>query len=137
MDSDGQDDPAEIPALLEKLDEGFDLVSGWKRDREDPAVRVLASRLYNRAVGFVFGLRLRDVNCGFKVMRSDVAKSLQLKRDYHRLIPVMAVRAGYAVAEAPVAHRPRRYGQSKYGPGRYLAALRDVASLAMTRTPRG
>lgn len=133
MDSDLQDDPAEIPAFVEALEHGHDLVCGWKCDRQDPRGRVRASALFNAVVQWLFGIRLRDVNCGFKAMRGEVAKALvpMLRRDYHRLIPVLVQRAGYRVGETPVTHHPRRHGRSKYGPKRYAAALRDVALLKL------
>lgn len=133
MDSDLQDDPSEIPAFLEKLSEGSDLVSGWKRVRHDPRARIRASTLYNAVVRWLFNIDLHDVNCGFKAMRREVADSLvsQLNRDYHRLIPVLAVHNGYRVSEIPVTHHARRYGRSKYGPSRYVRALLDVLILRL------
>lgn len=128
MDSDLQDDPAEIPCLLAKLAEGHDLVCGWKQRRYDPPVRVIASSLYNAAVRILFRVSLRDVNCGVKAMRSAAAKSVadRLERDYHRLIPVLAHQSGFSIAEIPVTHHPRRHGRSKYGPARYFRAFADV-----------
>lgn len=131
MDSDLQDDPAEIPAFLDKMSEGYDLVCGWKRHRHDSRGRVRASALYNAAVRRLFGIKLRDVNCGFKAMRGEVAWALvpKLKRDYHRLIPVLAQREGYRIGEVAVTHHARVHGRSRYGWTRYLAALRDVVAL--------
>lgn len=131
MDSDLQDDPAEIPQFLSKLNEGLDLVCGWKEHRHDPGRRVRASALYNGVVRRVFDIPLRDVNCGFKAMRREVALTVapQLKRDYHRLIPVLASRNGYRIGEVAVTHHARKHGRSKYGLWRYVAALRDVLAL--------
>lgn len=131
MDSDGQDDPAEIQEFLSKLDEGYDLVCGWKRNRKDPRSRVWASSVYNAAVRSLFGISLHDVNCGFRAMRHEIIDSIPMKRDYHRLIPVLAHRAGYRVAEVEVLHHPRGFGKSKYGLTRYLRAVRDIASLLL------
>ncbi len=133
MDSDLQDDPAEIPQFLAKLAEGNDLVCGWKQHRRDPKFRVRASAIYNAFVRALFGVQLRDVNCGFKAMRAEVTKSIvnDLKRDYHRLIPVLAHRKAFKLAELGVTHHPRRHGQSKYGPSRYLRAFLDVTALKL------
>ena len=129
LDSDLQDDPAEIPRFLAKLDEGYDLVCGWKQVRHDRWTRVLLSCLYNSLVSRLLNTQLHDVNCGFKAMRIDVAQGLELRADYHRLIPVLAARAGFRIAEIPVKHHPRRYGKSKYGLERYWKGLRDVCAL--------
>ena len=129
IDADLQDDPAEIPRFLARLGEGYDLVSGWKSVRRDPLNKRLPSRIYNAFVGRLFGLALHDINCGYKAMRVDVARSLDLRHDYHRLIPVLASRQGFSVAEIEVKHHPRRHGSSKYGFERYWKGLRDVARL--------
>jgi len=129
LDSDMQDDPAEIPRFLAKLAEGFDLVCGWKVDRQDPWHKRWASKVYNGSVARLFGLPLHDINCGFKAMRIDVARGLQLERDYHRLIPVLAASMGYRVAEIAVRHHPRRHGRSKFGVERYWRGLRDTLRL--------
>lgn len=129
IDSDLQDDPAEIPRFLAKLDEGFDLVCGWKSDRQDPWHKRWASKVYNGFTARLFGVRLHDINCGFKAMRIEVARSLELERDYHRLIPVIAAAKGYRVTEIAVRHHPRRHGKSKFGFERYWRGLRDVSHL--------
>ncbi len=129
LDSDLQDDPAEIPRFLAALDEGCDLVCGWKADRQDPWHKRWASRVFNGFTARLFGLRLHDINCGFKAMRIEVAQGLELKRDYHRLIPVLAAARGYRVGEIAVRHHPRRYGRSKFGIERYWRGLRDVMRL--------
>jgi glycosyltransferase involved in cell wall biosynthesis len=126
MDGDLQDDPKEIPRYLEAINEGNDLVCGWKFVRHDPWHKTLPSKVYNGFVGAVFGLNLHDINCGFKAMTLDVAKSLELKHDYHRLIPVLAKKNGYRITEIQVLHHARRYGQSKYGLARFWHGLRDV-----------
>lgn len=129
MDSDLQDDPNEIPRFLSALGAGYDLICGWKADRRDPLHKRIASRIYNTFVARMFGLRLHDINCGFKAMRTDVAKNLSLEHDYHRLIPVLAAASGYRVGEIKVRHHPRRSGKSKYGFERYWRGMRDVGRL--------
>ncbi len=134
MDADLQDDPAEIPALLGKLFEGHDMVCGWKADRKDPWHKTLPSKLYNAYVTRTFGLRLHDVNTGFKAMRAEAARCTPLFDDMHRLIPVFARHAGHDVTEVPVRHHPRRHGVSKYGPERFLHGLRDIARARLLTT---
>jgi glycosyltransferase involved in cell wall biosynthesis len=129
MDADLQDDPKELPRLLAKLDEGFDLVCGWKADRQDPIHKTLPSKVYNTLINKTFGIAIHDVNTGYKIMRMDVAKSLTLYADLHRLIPIMAAQSGYKVGEIPVKHHPRRFGHSKYGMSRFYEGLRDAARL--------
>lgn len=129
LDADLQDDPKEIPRFLAELDKGYDLVCGWKSVRRDPLSRRVLSRCYNWLVARLFGLALHDVNCGFKAMKLEVAKSLELRHDYHRVIPVLAASRGYRVGEIEVHHHARRYGKSKYGLERYWKGLRDVARL--------
>src|SRR5439155_14836605 len=114
IDGDLQDDPAEIPRLLAKLDEGFDLVSGWKTRRRDPWTRRLFSRVFNAAVGRITGIRLHDMNCGLKAYRAEVVRGLPLYGELHRFIPVLAHDRGYRVAELPVNHRARAHGRSRY-----------------------
>jgi glycosyltransferase involved in cell wall biosynthesis len=111
IDADLQDDPAEIPRLLAKLDEGFDLVSGWKSRRNDPFSRRLLSRIFNNAVAWVSGVRLHDVNCGLKAYRAEVLRSMQLYGELHRFIPILASYRGFRVAEISVNHRPRQHGR--------------------------
>ncbi|MBI2423869.1 MAG: glycosyltransferase family 2 protein [Candidatus Hydrogenedentes bacterium] len=126
MDADLQDDPAEIPRLLGKLEEGYDMVCGWKAKRQDPVHKTLPSRVYNGFIAALFGLHLHDVNTGFKALRVPVAKRLPLNADLHRLIPVLAHLMGYRVTEIAVEHHPRRFGQSKYGWERFYEGLRDA-----------
>lgn len=129
MDADLQDDPKELPRLLAKLDDGLDLVCGWKEKRNDPIHKTLPSRVYNGAIGKVFGLDIHDVNTGFKAMKGEVAKSLTLYADLHRLIPVMAAQQGYRVGEIAVTHHARQFGKSKYGLSRFYEGIRDAARL--------
>jgi glycosyltransferase involved in cell wall biosynthesis len=130
IDGDLQDDPAEIPRLLAKLDEGFDLVSGWKTRRRDPLSRRILSRVFNRVVGRMSGLRLHDLNCGLKAYRAEVVHGLRLYGELHRFVPVLAHYRGYRVAELPVNHRPREHGRSRYGFERYLRGFLDLLTVS-------
>ncbi len=130
IDGDLQDDPAEIPRLLAKLHEGFDLVSGWKAQRRDPLTRRIPSKLFNHVAGWMSGLRLHDMNCGLKAYRRDVVRSLVLYGELHRFIPVLAHEQGYRVAELPVNHRPREHGRSRYGLERYLRGFLDLLTVS-------
>ena len=129
IDGDLQDDPAEIPRLLAELEAGADLVSGWKRDRQDPAGKRAASRVFNGVTSRMSGVGLHDLNCGFKAYRSEVVESLALTGDQYRYIPVLAADEGFRVTELPVNHRPRRYGRSKYGLERYLRGFLDLMTI--------
>ena len=129
IDADLQDDPAEIPQLLAKLDEGFDLVSGWKTRRNDPLLRRLLSRLFNWATAVVSGVRLHDVNCGLKAYRAEVLQGMRLYGELHRFIPILASYRGFRVAEIPVNHRARQHGRSRYGTERYLRGFFDLLSV--------
>jgi dolichol-phosphate mannosyltransferase len=129
IDGDLQDDPAEIPRLLAKLDEGFDLVSGWKAKRRDPPARRLLSRVFNAVTGRLSGLRLHDLNCGLKAYRADVVHGQRIYGELHRFIPVLAHYRGYRVAELPVNHRPREHGRSRYGMERYVRGFLDLLTV--------
>ena len=129
IDGDLQDDPAEIPRLLAKLDEGFDLVSGWKTNRKDPWTRRLPSKIFNRVTGFVSGIRLHDMNSGFKAYRPEVVRGLRLYGELHRYIPVIAHYRGFRVAELPVNHRARTHGRSRYGVERYMRGFLDLLTV--------
>jgi glycosyltransferase involved in cell wall biosynthesis len=129
IDADLQDDPAEIPQLLAKLDEGFDLVSGWKTRRNDPFLRRLFSRIFNTTTALVSGVKLHDVNCGLKAYRAEVLQDMRLYGELHRFIPVLAAYQGYRIAELPVNHRVRQHGRSRYGPERYLRGFFDLLSV--------
>jgi glycosyltransferase involved in cell wall biosynthesis len=130
IDGDLQDDPSEIPRLLAKLDEGFDLVSGWKARRRDPLSRRIPSKLFNWVAGWMSGLHLHDMNCGLKAYRAEVVRSLVLYGELHRFIPVLAHEQGYRVAELPVNHRPREHGRSRYGLERYLRGFLDLLTVS-------
>jgi glycosyltransferase involved in cell wall biosynthesis len=129
IDGDLQDDPSEIPRLLEELEGGADLVSGWKRDRRDPWSRRAASAVFNGVTTRMSGLTLHDLNCGFKAYRAEVVRSLALTGDQYRYIPVLASAEGFTVSELAVNHRPRKYGRSKYGLERYLRGFLDLLTI--------
>jgi glycosyltransferase involved in cell wall biosynthesis len=129
MDADLQDDPAEIPRFLEKLDEGFDLVSGWKQRRQDPLGKTLPSRVFNTTVRVVSGVPLHDFNCGFKAYRGDVVRNIRLYGELHRFTPVLAHAEGFRVGELPVRHHPRRWGSSKYGWSRLVKGFLDLLTV--------
>lgn len=134
MDGDLQDDPKEIPRFLASLDEGNDLVSGWKRKRHDPIGKTLPSRLFNYTVRRSTGIPLHDFNCGFKAYRREVLDELKLYGELHRFIPVMAYWRGYRIGELAVEHHPRRFGKSKFGAGRLLKGMLDFLKvLFLTR----
>jgi glycosyltransferase involved in cell wall biosynthesis len=130
IDGDLQDDPAEIPRLLAKLEEGFDLVSGWKTKRRDRWTRRLASRLANWVTSVLSGIRLHDMNCGLKAYRAEVLAGLPLYGELHRFVPVLAHYRGFRVGELPVNHRPRGHGRSRYGPERYLRGFLDLLTVS-------
>ena len=130
IDADLQDDPAEIPRLLVKLDEGFDLVSGWKTRRRDPLRRRVLSRIFNWVTGRMSGLRLHDMNCGLKAYRAEVVRGMPLYGELHRFIPVLAQYRGFRVAELPVNHRPREHGRSRYGVERYIRGFLDLLTVS-------
>ncbi len=139
MDADLQDNPAEIPDLIHMLEEGADMVSGWKKVRHDPWHKTVPSKLFNSVTSSVSGLRLNDFNCGLKAYRAEVVKSLDLYGEMHRYIPVLAHWDGFKVAEKVVEHRARRYGSSKYGWSRLSNGLFDLVTLVFlhryTRRP--
>jgi glycosyltransferase involved in cell wall biosynthesis len=126
IDGDLQDDPAEIPHLLQAIDGGLDLVVGWKKHRRDPWHKTFPSRVFNFMVSGLTGVRLHDHNTGLKAMRRGVVQGVVLYGDRHRFLPVLAAERGFAVGEVAVNHRPRRFGQSKYGVGRFLRGFIDL-----------
>lgn len=129
MDADLQDDPVEMPRFLAKLDEGYDLVSGWKYPRLDPWTKTWPSRLFNWATGQLSGIRLHDFNCGFKAYRREVTQEVDLYGELHRYVPVLAHWRGFQVTEIKVHHRPRRYGRSKFGAARFLRGFFDLMTV--------
>ena len=129
MDADLQDNPAEIPEIIKMLEEGADLVSGWKKKRYDPWHKTVPSKLFNAVTGRVAGVRLHDFNCGLKGYKSEVVKSLDLYGELHRYIPVMANWNGFKVVEKVVEHRARKFGYSKYGWARLTNGPFDLITL--------
>jgi glycosyltransferase involved in cell wall biosynthesis len=125
-DGDLQNDPADIPLLLARLDEGFDMVCGWRRARQDDASRKVPSWLANRLISWATGVHLHDYGCSLKAMRLEVVRGMRLYGEMHRFIPAIASWMGVSVAEVPVNHRPRTRGRSKYGLGRTLRVLLDL-----------
>ena len=126
IDADLQDDPGEIPAMLGMLDEGYDLISGWKRRRRDPWTKRLPSRIFNLVTSWATGIHLHDFNCGFKAYRRPVVDTIEVHGELHRYIPVLAARAGWRVGEREVEHHPRLRGRSKYGPDRFINGFLDL-----------
>jgi glycosyltransferase involved in cell wall biosynthesis len=129
LDADLQDDPKEIPRLLAKLDEGFDLVSGYKEKRNDPFSKVIPSRIFNAMVRSLTGIRLHDVNCGFKAYRAVVLKNLRLYGEMHRFVPVLAHWKRFKISEIIVEHHARKFGKSKFGGGRFFRGLMDLLTV--------
>jgi glycosyltransferase involved in cell wall biosynthesis len=132
MDADLQDDPEEIPHLLEKVREGHDLVSGWKKKRFDPLSKTIPSRVFNSVTSLLTGIKLHDFNCGLKAYRKELAKELSIYGELHRFIPVLAHWAGFRVGEIVVQHHPRKYGKTKFGPGRFWKGLLDLLTVLFT-----
>ena len=127
MDADLQDDPEELPRLLQALEKGgTDVVCGWKRHRQDPPLKCWGSKLFNWWINTLFHVRIHDVNTGFKAYRPEVLRQVTLHSDMHRLIPVYGAAMGFRVGEVEVKHHPRKYGRSKYGVGRIFRGVWDV-----------
>ncbi|MBD5608037.1 MAG: glycosyltransferase family 2 protein [Desulfovibrio sp.] len=127
MDSDLQNDPADIPRLVAKIDEGYDVVSGWRKDRKDnPIKRNLPSRIANGIISRVSGVRLHDYGCTLKAYRKNVIKPVKLYGEMHRFIPIYASWQGAKVTEMPVTHRARQFGESKYGLERVFKVILDI-----------
>ncbi|NOZ09253.1 MAG: glycosyltransferase family 2 protein [FCB group bacterium] len=129
MDGDLQDDPGEIPNLLAKLDEGWDMVSGWKKKRHDPLSKRLPSKVWNAMTQLLTGLKLHDFNCGLKAYRAKVVKTIELYGGLHRYIPALAKQKGFTVTEIPVNHRARRHGQTKYHTARFFHGFFDLLTI--------
>jgi glycosyltransferase involved in cell wall biosynthesis len=129
MDADGQDEPSEIPRLIEAIDSGLDVVVGWKYPRLDPPTKVAASRVFNGVVGWATGIYLHDMNCGLKVLRREVAETVPIYGELHRFLVPLAHLNGFRCAELQVTHHPRRFGQSKFGMRRYLEGAFDLVTI--------
>lgn len=126
LDADLQDKPSEIPKILEKLKEGWDVVCGWRKDRKDPWKKVMSSRIFNYLAGILWGFKLHDFNCGLKAYKKEAAKSLNLYGGMHRFIPLIVHQQGFSVTEVPVVHEKRKYGKSKYGFSKVVKDLPDM-----------
>lgn len=132
MDGDLQNDPRDIPVLLDKLSEGYDIVSGWRKHRNDPLLaKRLPSKLANKLASVVTGVSLHDFGCTLKAYRREVIERIHLYSELHRFIPALAASMGVRIAEVEVAHHARRYGKSKYGVGRMVRGLLDLISLRL------
>jgi len=129
MDGDLQNDPADIPMLLEKIEEGFDIVSGWRRERKDPFSRVLPSRIANALISLTTGVRLHDYGCSLKAYRAECVRNLRAYGEMHRFFPALASMTGARITEIPVRHHPRRFGVSKYGFDRILKVFSDIFAM--------
>lgn len=132
MDADLQDDPAEIPNLLAKLNEGYDLVSGWKKVRYDPFIKRQSSKFFNFVTGLMSGIKIHDFNCGLKAYRSDVISNIRVYGELHRYMPVLADWQGFRITEIPVKHHPRRYGKTKFGVSRFFKGFIDLVTVIFT-----
>ena len=129
MDGDGQNDPADIPLLVAKIDDGFDVVSGWRRERNDKLIRRFPSRVANRLIGRVTGVKLHDYGCSLKAYRREIVQATRLYGEMHRFLPALAYQAGADITEIPVRHHARIAGQSKYGIGRVFKVLLDLLTV--------
>jgi glycosyltransferase involved in cell wall biosynthesis len=132
MDADLQDDPMEIPNLMSKIRDGYDVVSGWKKKRNDPINKTLPSKFFNFVTAKASGLKLHDFNCGLKAYRSEAAKSLDIYGEMHRYLPVLAHWNGFRITEIPVKHHPRKHGKTKFGASRYVKGFLDLITLLFT-----
>lgn len=129
LDADLQDDPEEISELLKKLDEGYDLCSGWKKKRQDPILKKISSRFFNFVTRLLSGIKIHDFNCGLKAYRRDVVQNLKVYGELHRYIPVLAKWQGFRITETPVQHHPRRYGVTKFGVSRFFKGFVDLITV--------
>lgn len=134
MDGDLQDDSAEIPRLLAKLDEGYDLVSGWKQKRKDPISKTIPSKLFNAVTSGMSGVKLHDMNCGLKAYRSEVTRTVRLRGELHRFIPILAHWNGFKVSEIRTVHHERLHGKTKFGVSRFLNGFLDLMAVLFMTT---
>ena len=134
MDADLQDDSAEIGPLLGKLGEGYDLVSGWKQKRKDPITKTIPSKIFNGVTAMMTGVSLHDMNCGLKAYRADVVKTVKLRGELHRFIPVLAHWNGFRVTELRTVHHPRLHGATKFGAARFVNGFLDLLAVMFMTT---
>jgi len=132
MDADLQDDPAEIPRLLDKLDEGWDMVSGWKKKRYDPISKTIPSKFFNFVTRRMSGIDIHDFNCGLKAYKREVVKNVHVYGEMHRYIPVLAKMSGFSVSEIPVQHHARKFGKTKFGLSRFFKGFLDLLTVLFT-----
>lgn len=131
MDADLQDNPKEIPAFIEKINQGWDMITGWKQKRNDPVSKTLPSKLFNFVTSKTFGLKLHDYNCGFKAYTKEVVKEIDVYGEMHRYIPALAIAKGFSVSEIAVNHRARQFGKSKFGFERYIRGYLDLLTVKL------
>ena len=131
LDGDLQDDPAQVPLFLEKIEQGYELVSGWRYNRQASLEKTVASRIFNKVVARLTGIELHDFNCPYKAYRREVAQDLKIYGELHRYIPVLAHKKGYKIVELRVVNRPRRSGESKYGIERWWRGLLDAMTVLL------
>ncbi len=129
MDADLQDDPKEIPKFIEKIKEGYDLVSGWKKKRKDPITKTLPSKIFNKLASILTGVKIHDFNCGYKAYRREVVENLEIYGELYRYIPALANSKGFKITEIPVEHHERKYGRSKYGWKRIIKGFLDLITV--------
>jgi len=134
MDGDLQDDPREIPNFIRKINQGYDMVVGWKFKRHDPITKRLPSRFFNWLTARISGLPIHDSNCGFKMFRREAAEDISLYGELHRYIPALAHWQGYRVTEIKVEHHPRAFGKSKYGISRLVKGMLDLVTIKFLDT---
>lgn len=134
MDADLQDDPQEVPAMIQMLEDGSDLVSGWKKERHDPLSKTIPSKFFNFVTRKVAGIELHDFNCGLKAYKSEVVKNIYLYGELHRYIPLLAKREGYTrISEKVVRHHPRKYGKTKFGLSRFMNGFLDLITITFVQ----
>jgi len=131
MDADLQDDPREIDQFIKKLDEGYDMVTGWKVKRLDPISKTWPSKLFNKVTSNTFNLKLHDYNCGYKAYRKEMINEIDVYGEMHRYIPALASSLGFKIGEIPVHHRKREFGKTKYGSERYLRGFLDLLTVKL------
>ena len=132
MDADLQDDPNEIPNLVNEIKKGYDLVSGWKKKRRDPLSKTIPSKFFNFVTSVITGIKIHDFNCGLKAYRKEVVKEVEIYGELHRYIPVLAHWLGYKVGEIPVQHHQRKFGKTKFGVGRFWKGFLDLLTVIFT-----
>lgn len=134
LDADLQDDPSQVEKLLAVLDSGYDLVVGWRKNRQDPKQKIRSSHMFNTVVSKISGVYLHDMNCGMKAYRAQVTKEIPMYGELHRFVPVLATRRGFRVTEVEIVHHERKYGKSKFGKTRAMHAFFDLITTMFITT---